>query len=112
MTKPEQIAVLAVAALVENLAVTHRLVAERTLAPEGGGAAAAGLMWIVSRADPALSMREIAAMLACDPSYVTVLSFQLEEAGLLVRRPDSPVSIQGLSADSVECVTRHAVRGA
>jgi MarR family transcriptional regulator for hemolysin len=84
-----QDAVLEVAALVEDLAAAHRLVAEQTLAPEGVGAAAAGLMWIVSRAEPALSMREIAAMLTCDPSYVTVLSLQLEKAGLLERRPDS-----------------------
>jgi hypothetical protein len=34
------------------------------------------------------------------------------EHSAAIHQPVSDVSIQGLSADSVECVTRHAVRGA
>jgi DNA-binding MarR family transcriptional regulator len=48
----------------------------------------ANALWHLDPSAPALSMRELASRLSCDPSSVTFLADRLEERGLLQRRVD------------------------
>jgi len=48
---------------------------------------AAALLWALDQEPPPASMREIARLLGCDPSNVTLMSDRLHRAGLVERRP-------------------------
>ncbi|GAA0246848.1 MarR family winged helix-turn-helix transcriptional regulator [Cryptosporangium japonicum] len=47
----------------------------------------ANLLWVLRPEGEPQSLRQLAALLHCDPSNVTLLSAQLEERGLAERRP-------------------------
>ncbi|AGL18071.1 MarR family winged helix-turn-helix transcriptional regulator [Actinoplanes sp. N902-109] len=47
----------------------------------------ANLLWVLKPDDEPQSLRQLAGLLRCDPSNITLLSAQLEERGLAERRP-------------------------
>lgn len=47
---------------------------------------ASGLLWLLDPDQPPLRMREIAAILGCDPSNVTLIGDKLQHAGLVIRQ--------------------------
>ena len=48
----------------------------------------ASLLWALEPSTPRVSMRELARLLHCDPSNITLLGDQLQAAGLIERHPD------------------------
>lgn len=48
----------------------------------------ATLLWALEPSTPPVSMRELARILHCDPSNITLLGDQLQAAGLTERHPD------------------------
>ncbi|RIX29951.1 MarR family winged helix-turn-helix transcriptional regulator [Amnibacterium setariae] len=81
--------VLALAAQIDRLAQLHRGAAEKALQATGVGAPAAGMLWRLAQLPDARGgMSELAHLLGCDPSYVTLLARELERAGLVSRDAD------------------------
>lgn len=59
----------------------------RVLADAGLTESTAGLLWALDADRPALSMRELARTIGCDPSNITLIGDRLQRAGLVVRLP-------------------------
>ncbi len=81
--------VFQLAAAIDRLAQLHRDAAEDALRATGVSAAAAGMLWRLAQLpDAQAGMSELAHVLGCDPSYVTLLARELERAGLIERGTD------------------------
>ena len=72
--------------LVELAGLTNRQLASM-LQELGLTESEGGTLWALADAAAPVPMREIARLLGCDPSNVTVISDKLEAAGMIERRP-------------------------
>lgn len=63
-------------------ACIHRILAAHDL-----NETTAGVLWLLDRTESPVPMRDIARLVGCDPSNVTLISDRLEPLGLVERRP-------------------------